>query len=99
MALEFSRAAENDLLDIFLYGIQEHGLTQAELYKGYLETAFQTLSENPRITRLREESTPAVRVYPIQKHMIIHTILEDGQTVHVLRVRHHSENWTARPIE
>lgn len=99
MAIEFSLAAEDDLLGIFLYGIQEHGLAQAERYKGQLEATFQTISENPKITRLRREITPPVRVYPAQRHMIVYTILEDGQTVYVLRVRHHRENWTERPIE
>ena len=99
MAIEFSLAAESDLLEIFLYGIQEHGLAQAERYKGQLEKTFQTISDNPKITRLREEITPPVRVYPAQKHMIVYTILEDGQTVYVLRVRHSRENWTEHPIE
>ena len=99
MAIEFSRAAEGDLLEIFLYSIEEHGLVQAERYKDQLDKTFQTLSDNPKITRLREEITPPVRVYPAQKHMIVYTILEDGQTVYILRVRHHRENWTEHPIE
>ena len=60
MAIEFSLAAEDDLLGIFLYGIQEHGLAQAERYKGQLEATFQTISDNPKITRLRREITPPV---------------------------------------
>ena len=99
VAIEFSLAAEDDLLEIFLYGIQEHGLVRAERYKGQLEKAFQTISDNPKITRLRREITPPVRVYPAKKHMIVYTILEDGKTVYVLRVRHLSENWTEHPIE
>lgn len=99
MAIEFSLAAEDDLLGIFLYGIEEHGLAQAQRYKSQLEKAFQTISDNPRITRLRREITPPVRVYPAQKHMIVYTIMEDGGTVYVLRVRHHRENWTERPME
>jgi len=99
VAIEFSRAAENDLLEIFLYGIEEHGLAQAERYKGQIDNNFQTLSENPKIARLRQEITPPVRVYPAQKHMIVYTIMEDGQTVFVLRVRHHRENWTEQPVD
>lgn len=99
MPIEFSRAAEDDLLEIFLYGIGEHGLVQAERYKSQLDKSFQTLSDNPEISRLREEITPPVRVYPAQKHMIVYTILEDGQTVFILRVRHHRENWMEHPID
>lgn len=94
MAIEFSRAAEDDLSGVFLYGIEEHGLAQAERYKAQLDKAFQVLSDNPKIARLREEITPPVRVYPAQKHIVVYTILEDGQTVYVLRVRHHRENWS-----
>ena len=99
MAIEFSRAAEDDLLGIFLYGIEEHGLAQAERYKARLDQSFQTLSENPKIARLRLEITPPVRVYPTQKHMIVYTIAGNGETVFVLRVRHHRENWKEHPIE
>jgi len=87
-------------LGIFPYGIEEHGLAQAERYKSRLERTFQAISDNPKVTRLRREITPPVRVYPAQKHMIVYTILEDSQTVYVLRVRHHRrENWIEHPIE
>jgi len=99
VAIEFSLAAEGDLLEIFLYGIEEYGLAQAERYKDQIEKTFQTLSDNPRIARLRQEITLPVRVYPTQKHMIVSTILEDGQTVYVLRVRHHRENGAEHHIE
>ena len=99
MAIEFSRAAEGDLLGIFLYGIEKHGLARAERYKSRLNRSFQTLSDNPKIARLRQEITPPVRVYPAQKHMVVYTIAEDGETILVLRVRHHRENWTEHPME
>lgn len=98
MAIEFSRAAEDDLLEIFFYGIEEHGLAQAERYKSRLDRSFQTLSDNPKIARLRLEIAPPVRVYPAQIHMIVYTIAEDGETVFVLRVRHHRENWKEHPL-
>ena len=99
MAIEFSRAAEEDLLGIFLHGIKEHGLTQAERYKAQLDRNFRILSDHPGIARLRQEITPPVRVYPARKHMIVYTVLEDGKTVFVLRVRHHRENWMENPME
>jgi len=99
VAIKLSLSAESDLLGIFLYGIEEHGLLQAEHYKSQIEKSLKTLSDNPKITRLRKEITPPVRVYPAHKHMIVYTILEDGQTAYVLRVRHHSENWAEHPIE
>ena len=38
-----------------------------------------------------------VRVHPSQQHVIVYTILDDGKTVRILRVRHHSEDWTESP--
>lgn len=98
MAIEFSRAAENDLLEILRYGIEVHGIAQAERYKAHLEQCFQSISDNPNITRLRHEITPPVRVFPVRKHMVIYTLRDDGRTVFVLRVRHHRENWVEHPI-
>ena len=99
LAIEFSLAAEEDLLGIFLYGIREHGLAQAEFYKNQLEQAFQIISDNPKVARLRQEISPAVRVYPAQRHLIIYMVLDDTHTAYVLRIRHHSENWTQRPTK
>lgn len=59
MAIEFSLAAEDDLLEIFLYRIQEHELAQAERYKGQLEAIFQTIFDNPTITG---DHVPSTRV-------------------------------------
>ena len=98
VAIKFSRAAEADLRDIFIYSIEAHGVAQAEHYKHQFDDAFNALADNPKMARLRQEITPPVRVYPVQKHMIIYTILEDSETVFILRVRHHRENWTDRPI-
>lgn len=99
MAIEISQSAEADLLDIFLYSIEEFGVAQAERYKILLENAFQALSETPGMARLRRGISPPVRVLPVEKHMIIYTIREDGQTVYVLRVRHQREDWAAGPLE
>ena len=92
MAIRFSRAAEADLLEIFLHGIAEYGPAQAERYKTRLDGHFQLLSATPEIARLRHEITPPVRVYPAQSHVIVYTVLED-RTVFVLRVRHQREDW------
>ena len=99
MEIEFSQAAENDLLDVFMYGIEEHGLAQAERYKSQLNKSLQIISANPKVTRLRYEISPPVRVYSAQKHMIVYTIIEDRQTILVLRLRHQRENWIEQPID
>lgn len=47
-----TRQAEDDLLDIFLYGIEQFGRTQALHYKDDLDRCFAALAHNPRVGRL-----------------------------------------------
>ncbi|MCV6591747.1 MAG: type II toxin-antitoxin system RelE/ParE family toxin [Silicimonas sp.] len=98
MPIEFSRAAEADLLEIFLRGLEEYGPVQADRYRAQLEAAFQALSGTPELARLRQEITPPVRVHPVQSHVIVYAIKDDGRSVFVLRVRHHRENWGEHPL-
>ena len=44
--------AEDDLLDIFLNGIEMFGLLQARRYKDELERCFQLIASSPRMGRL-----------------------------------------------
>ena len=98
MAIEFSREAENDLLDIFRYGIKHYGLARAERYKHDLDKSFRVLSDHPRMARVRYEITPPVRIVPAQRHLIVYTLQDDDETVFVLRVRHHREHWIVQFI-
>ncbi len=97
MAIKFSREAENDLLGIFRYGIQHYGLARAEHYKRELDKSFRLLSDHPRMARLRYEIAPPVRIMPAQRHLIVYTLLEEDETVFVLRIRHQHENWIEQP--
>jgi len=87
VAIEFSRAAEHGLLGIFRYGIQHYGLARTERYKRELDKSFRLLSDHPHMARLRYEITPPVRIVPAQRHLIVYTLLEEDETVFVLRVR------------
>ena len=94
MAIEFSKSADADLLGILEHGIDQYGLARAEDYMSRLDGSFRALSKNPEIARLRPEIIPPVRAHPSQSHVIVYTILDDGKTILVLRVRHHREDWT-----
>lgn len=96
MAIEFSRAAEDDLFDIFLYGIETHGLQQAERYKRLLDRTFGLLSANPNLARERYEMSPPVRIHPVGTHVVVY--ITRGETVLVLRVRHARETWAEMPL-
>jgi toxin ParE1/3/4 len=87
-----SRKAEEDIIAIFMYGVSQFGIQQAERYHDLLERTFQFLAENPEAARERVEITPAVRIHPIESHIVIYTLDEDGD-VFIIRVRHGREDW------
>ncbi|TDY02711.1 type II toxin-antitoxin system RelE/ParE family toxin [Thiohalophilus thiocyanatoxydans] len=92
MAYKLSRKAEEDTIAVFVAGIEQFGLLQAERYHDELEKCFQFLAENPKAARERYEITPPVRVHPFESHLIIYTVDEDDD-VFIVRVRHGHEDW------
>ena len=60
-----SRKAEEDVIDIFMYGIAQFGIQQAERYHDLLERTFQFLAENPQAACERVENTPPVCIHPL----------------------------------
>lgn len=97
MKFSLSRAAQADLIDIYLYSVQEFGVRQAEAYQDKIDQTIELIADTPEIARLRREITPPVRVHPVGVHMVVYHI--DGELVRILRVRHGRENWMARPVE
>lgn len=87
-----SRKAEEDIIAIFMYGAAEFGLHQAERYHDLLENTFQFLAENPEAARERPEINPPVRIHPIESHVVIYTVGDDGD-IFIVRVRHGREDW------
>jgi toxin ParE1/3/4 len=49
MTYKLTPEAENDLIDIYVYGFQHFGERQAETYFGELEGCFEVLSKEPLI--------------------------------------------------
>lgn len=87
-----SRKAEEDVIDIFMYGVAQFGLQQAERYHDLLEKTFQFLAENPEAARERVEIMPPVRIHPIESHIVIYTV-DESNDIFVVRVRHGREDW------
>lgn len=87
-----SRKAEEDIIAIFIYGVAEFGIQQAERYHDLLENTFQFLAENPEAARERPEITPPVRIHPIESHVVIYTVDAD-EYILIVRVRHGREDW------
>lgn len=93
MSYRLSRAAEADLIDIYLYGLQEFGAATADAYHARLEACFELLAEFPMLARERTEIDPPIRVHPVGKHLVIYLVAQHD--VLIVRVRHQSEDWVS----
>ena len=92
-AYRLTRAAADDMVMIYLAGVDMFGPAQAEDYGDGLEAAFRFLADYPRAARLRAEMTRPVRAYPYKSHLIIYRADVDG--VLIIRIRHAREDWMA----
>ncbi len=97
MNYRLSKAAEADLIDIFLSGVEAFGVKQAEIYQDKIDHSIAIIGDNPDLARLRTEITPPVRIHPVGSHVIVY-LVDDGGLVRILRIRHQRENWTEFPI-
>jgi toxin ParE1/3/4 len=92
MGYRLSPAADLDLDDIYDFGITEFGQRVANAYLDSLIDCFNSLAENPRICRVRNEIQPAVRICPHGSHLVFYEV-DDANSVLILRIRHGRENW------
>ncbi|PKL96859.1 MAG: plasmid stabilization protein ParE [Gammaproteobacteria bacterium HGW-Gammaproteobacteria-8] len=92
MAWRLTRAAETDLIEIFIHGVASFGVEQAERYHDLLAHCFDFLAENPEAARERDEISPPVRIHPIRSHLVIYR-LQAGGDIEIIRVRHAHEDW------
>lgn len=93
MAYRLTRAAADDMVMIYLSGVDMFGPAQAERYSDGLEAAFRFLADYPQAARLRAEMVRPVRAYPYKSHLIIYRA--DNNGVLIIRIRHAHEDWMA----
>ncbi|MEM9578042.1 MAG: type II toxin-antitoxin system RelE/ParE family toxin [Pseudomonadota bacterium] len=98
MNYRLSAKAEADLVQIYIDGVTEFGVTQAEAYQDKIDQTIELIANNPEMARLREEISPPVRIHPVHAHVIVY-LVDDNRMVRILRVRHGRENWPANPMD
>lgn len=96
MNYRLSAKAEADLVQIYIDGVTDFGVAQAEAYQDKIDQTIALIADNPEIARLREEISPPVRIHPVHAHVIIY-LVDDHRMVRILRVRHGRENWPVNP--
>lgn len=92
MSYRLSGKAEEDIIGIFRTGVEQFGLYQAERYHERLERCFWFLADNPLLARERVEIVPAVRIHPVEAHLVVYRVDASGD-VFIVRVRHGHEDW------
>lgn len=91
MAYRTTVRADDDVITVYLHGVQNFGIEQAERYLSGLVKCFELLAEQPRIARERPELRPPVRLYFHGAHVIAYVI--QGDDILVIRVLHGRQDW------
>ncbi len=82
----FSRAAERDLLAIWLYGAGEFGPEQAQRYAAQIDAAVATLLDFPLLGSEVEGRKPALRRLAGERHFLFYRPTPEG--IFITRVLH-----------
>lgn len=93
MGYRLTRKAAEDINEIYSFSAEQFGLDQADSYHTLLERTFEFLAHNPLAARKRLELSPPVRIHPVQSHLVIFQIQDDGSIL-IFRVRHGHEDWS-----
>lgn len=83
-----TQRADNDLLDIFVFGIEQFGTRQAKAYQAELEHSFALLAENPRMGREAKTVSDGVRRHESGSHVVLYEQADFG--VLILAILHAS---------
>jgi len=98
MVYRLSREAEEDVIGIFLAGVEAFGLPQAEHYHNQIARSFRFPADNPMAPHERVEIEPPVRIHPVGSHLFVHQVDDHGDVL-VIRVRHGHEDWQGAIVD
>lgn len=76
--------AEEDIAQIFAFGIAEYGMANAEAYIADLLNLFELIGREPLLMRLRDEYQPAVRLRAFKEHVVVYR--DDDGDVLIIRL-------------
>ena len=91
MAYFLAGRAEQDVRDIYEYGLRTFGRRQADLYFEKLHDAFDLAASAPLLNRLRTYAGFEVRAQICLAHLIFY-LINDGD-IHIIRILHASVDW------
>jgi len=79
-------AAQNDLKDIYQYGLRQWGQSQSDSYLTAIKDQFWLLTRQPLMGIERPELLPDTRSLPIQSHTLFYRVTTNQ--VEIIRVLH-----------
>jgi toxin ParE1/3/4 len=83
MKVRFTRQADADIIESYLYGFQTFGQAQAERYEQGLRHVIGLIADHPRMAAERHDYRPPVRLHHHARHYIVYLIEDD----HILVIR------------
>jgi len=87
---KLTQSAEIDMVEIFDYSSEEHGVIQAENYINKLYSRFQWLVDNPKLGTDRDELKEGYKSYFQGKHTIFYREVVAG--IEIIGIPHQSED-------
>ena len=72
-----SERADNDLLDIYLYGTSAFGRAGAVAYQLGFRDCFDLIAKNPRMGRLSEAIGAGIRRHEHGSHVVLYRVQDD----------------------
>ncbi|PIQ50334.1 MAG: plasmid stabilization protein [Cytophagales bacterium CG12_big_fil_rev_8_21_14_0_65_40_12] len=85
-----SIAVEQDIGEIYDYGVYRFGMYQAVKYLMELDLVFTQIVKNPDLGKKRDEIKVGLRSLPKNSHVIFYRLLEDS--IRIVRVLHGSRD-------
>ncbi len=90
LKLVISPAAQQDLRDIYQFGLQTWGRLQSSDYLDHLKARFIALTSQPRIAVERPELAQNIRSLPVKSHVVFYR-LQTNQ-LEIVRVLHRRQD-------
>jgi toxin ParE1/3/4 len=83
---ELSELAEEDLLSIFLTGMEKFGLKRAKQYYQAIDDIFNQLARLPNMGKSRDELFPGALSFSVSSHIVFYRKKSDR--IEIARVLH-----------
>jgi len=81
-----SKLAEEDLLDIFLKGIEDFGVKKAQQYSLEMDKAFNLLADYPNMGKSRDELFPGALSFSVGSHIVFYR--KNIKQIEISRILH-----------